>query len=56
MTHAEIVNALLVLRPGAKWVLNADTYESLRWDDQEQEKPTSQEIESKIFELSQNQE
>lgn len=46
--------ALLTLKPGAEWTLNGDTYEGLLWLDQNQSKPTKDEIDAEI--LRQNQE
>lgn len=46
-----IVQALMQLRPGAKWQLNGNEYEGLLWEDEGQTKPTKQEVETKIAEL-----
>lgn len=42
--------ALLQLRPGARWVLKGNSYSGLNWLD-ETEKPTEEEIQAKIAEL-----
>lgn len=46
-----IVQALMQLRPGAKWQLDGNDYEGLTWSDQVQTKPTKQEVENKVAEL-----
>jgi len=46
-----IVKALQELRPKASWSLNGNEYENLVWTDEEQTKPTQQEVEDKIEEL-----
>ena len=46
-----IDKALNVLRPEARWSLSGDTYEGLNWLDDEQIKPTQQEVEDKVAEL-----
>jgi hypothetical protein len=46
-----IVKALQELRPKASWSLNGNEYENLVWTDEEQTKPTQQEVEDKIAEL-----
>lgn len=46
-----IANALLELRPGSTWSLSGETYEGINWLDEEQTKPTKQEVEDKIAEL-----
>ena len=39
-----IPNILSVIRPGAQWTLNGDTYEGLIWLDSTQLKPTEAEV------------
>lgn len=46
-----IDQALMILRPGASWILNGDTYEGLQWLDTAQKKPTIEEIEQEIDRL-----
>lgn len=45
--------ALINIRPGAEWVWSGRTYEGLNWLDQEQTKPTVQEINTEIERLKQ---
>ena len=46
-----IANAITSLRPGALWVLRGDMYEGLEWLDENQPKPTKQEIDVEIARL-----
>jgi hypothetical protein len=46
-----IINALLSLRPEAQWVLDGDTYDGLNWLDENQPKPTEEEITEEIERL-----
>jgi hypothetical protein len=46
-------SALLNIRPGAQWAWSGKTYEGLNWLDQEQTKPTVQEINTEIERLKQ---
>ena len=46
-----IGQALLLLRPGAEWVLEGEDYSGLEWLDSSQTKPTETEVNSKISEL-----
>lgn len=46
-----ITDALLALRPGALWDLDGPTYDGLVWKDEEQTKPTEQEVLDKLNEL-----
>ena len=39
-----ITEALLSLRPGAKWSMNGEDYDQLVWADTEQTKPTKSEV------------
>lgn len=39
-----IDKALLKLRPGAAWSLNGNTYEGLQWLDENQSKPSKDEV------------
>jgi hypothetical protein len=41
---ADLARALRTIRPGAKWQLNGDTYEGLKWLDKNQKKPTKAEV------------
>lgn len=47
----DITAAILALRPGASWSLLGDVYSGLDWPEQEQTKPTEEEINAKIEEL-----
>ena len=47
----DIPAAILVLKPGAQWILNGEDYSGLEWLDSGQTKPTETEINSKIAEL-----
>ena len=49
MKH-DITSALLVLRPGAEWVLRGTEYSGLDWVDSGQQ-PSKEEVEAKIKEL-----
>ena len=46
-----IAEALLTLKPKAKFILRGDTYAGLEWLDKSQTKPTEGEINAKITEL-----
>ena len=46
-----IVKALTSLRPGAQWVLRSSDYEDLEWLDEDQSKPTKEEVEAEIERL-----
>jgi hypothetical protein len=46
-----IVEALHSLRPGAQWALNGNTYDGLNWLDENQTKPTEDEIAQEIERL-----
>ncbi len=46
-----IVNAILSLRPGAKFNINGRSYDELNWLDETQTKPTLEEIEVEILRL-----
>lgn len=46
-----IQDAINSLRPGAQWHLVGTQYSGLNWLDEEQTKPTQQEIETKLVEL-----
>jgi hypothetical protein len=46
-----IDKALLVLRPGAAWSLNGDTYEGLVWMDTVQSCPSREEINAEVVKL-----
>lgn len=49
----DIVNALLTLRPNAKWIMNGDEYEGIEWKDETQSKPTKEEILVEVERLKQ---
>ena len=46
-----IVEALIALKPKAQFVLRGDTYAGLEWLDENQTKPTEDELNAKIAEL-----
>ena len=46
-----IVEALISLKPKAQFVLRGDTYAGLEWLDENQTKPTEDELNAKIAEL-----
>ena len=46
-----IKEALISLRPKAEWILDGNTYASLKWLDESQTKPTEVEVNNKIAEL-----
>ena len=47
-----IIDALIALRPKAEWSLDGDDYSGLTWLDKTQTKPTEEEINTKVTELS----
>lgn len=47
-----IDKALLSLRPNAQWSLNGDSYDGIVWLDQDQSKPTEQEVQDAIKTLT----
>ena len=47
-----ITEALTALYPEARWVCRGDTYAGLEWLDKNQTKPTEEEINAKVTELS----
>ena len=47
-----ITDALIVLKPESGWVLNGNNYSDLEWLDKTQTKPTEEEINTKVTELS----
>ena len=47
-----IVEALIALKPKAQFILRGDTYAGLEWLDKTQTKPTEEEINAKVTELS----
>ena len=51
-----ISDALQVLRPGAEWAIDNNSYAQLTWLDTEQTKPTEQEVVQKVAELTYQQE
>ena len=44
MTHDQIIAKLLEIRPGARWNLRGNTYETFEWLDAPETKPTHEEI------------
>lgn len=49
-----IAQALEKLRPGSSWeVIGDDVYDNINWKDTVQSKPTRQEVEEKVAELTQ---
>jgi hypothetical protein len=46
-----IDKALLKLRPGAAWALDGNTYEGLQWLDENQSKPSREEINAEVVKL-----
>ena len=47
-----ISDVLQVLRPGAEWAIDNNSYAQLTWLDTEQTKPTEEEVVQKIAELT----
>lgn len=47
----DIAKALITLRPNAQWSLLGNTYEGLEWLDEDQSKPTEDEIAEEIERL-----
>lgn len=43
-----VAQALLNLKPGAKWTLDGDSYEGIKWIDTEQTIPTEEEVLAEI--------
>jgi hypothetical protein len=41
---SDLTKALLSLRPGAAWTLDGDQYEGITWLDEQQSKPTKEEL------------
>jgi hypothetical protein len=48
MKNQDIVKALLVLTPGAQWVIHGDTLDGIEWLDTIQTRPTDDEIIAQI--------
>ena len=46
-----IIEALISLKPKAQWTLNDLNYSGLEWKDENQTKPTEEEINAKVVEL-----
>jgi len=46
-----IIKALLNIRPGAKWSLIDDGYAGINWPEQEQSKPSEQEVAAEVARL-----
>jgi len=42
--HDQFVTTLMTIRPNAQWALRGDSYDGLEWLDQEQSKPTAEEL------------
>jgi hypothetical protein len=40
----DLTKAIISLRPGANWILRGEEYEGLEWLDENQTKPTKQEL------------
>ena len=51
MTNRQIAKALLVLAPGASWVLYGDDLAGLIWQDQAIQRPTDAAITAEIAKL-----
>ena len=47
-----IIDALIALKPKAEWSLDGEDYSGLTWLDKNQTKPTEEEINAKVTELS----
>jgi hypothetical protein len=47
----DITKALVNLRPGAQWSLDGDTYGGLHWLDENQTKPTEEEVNEELKKL-----
>ena len=48
---SDVAQAIIELRPGAKWSVDGNTYDGITWLDTEQSKPTEAEINAKLKEL-----
>ena len=48
----DITHAIVALKPGASWSLIGEDYSGLTWLDKNQTKPTEEEINAKVTELS----
>tara|TARA_Y100001970_G_scaffold269527_1_gene362149 strand:- start:55 stop:435 length:381 start_codon:yes stop_codon:yes gene_type:complete len=48
----DITHALQALKPGAEWALRGDDYSGLEWLDKNQTKPTEDEVNAKVTELT----
>lgn len=46
-----VTEALIELRPGAKWIVNGEVYSGIEWLDSGQTKPTEEEVNAKITAL-----
>lgn len=51
-----ITKAILSLRPGALWSMHDNDYNKLEWLDEEQTKPTKEELEEEVVRLKNAQE
>jgi hypothetical protein len=47
----EISDALSSLRPNSPWIVKGDEYDGIEWLDQENEKPSKEEVEKEIARL-----
>lgn len=47
--------ALEILRPGAWYRINSDSYEGIEWMDSKQDKPTKEEVEKLVAEIDRHQ-
>ena len=53
MEEYSIVDALVELKPGAEWSIGGRDYEQLVWLDKSQTKPTLDELNTKLSEITQ---
>jgi len=51
---SDIAQALIALRPGAKWSVDGNSYGGITWLDAEQSQPTEAEIEAEMARLQAN--
>lgn len=47
-----LVRALIKLRPNALWKVNGDTYDDIEWLDENETKPTEEEVNQAITEVT----
>lgn len=48
----DITHVLPIIRPNSSWSCDGDSYDGISWLDNETEKPTEEEIQAKIAELT----